>query len=530
MKLQIPGWIGFLFAAYLFSSIVWAEPVPPKPESPSTHDARSVFCVTVVDDQTGRGVPLVELKTDSNIRYVTDSAGVAVIDDPALIGRRVFFQISSHGYEFPANGFGIRGTALDLKPGDETILKIKRLNIAERLYRVTGEGIYRDSVLAGKPTPIEQPLINAEVVGQDSVQDILYRDKIYWFWGDTARQAYPLGHFGTAGATSDLPNKGGLDPSVGVNLHYFTGPDGFSRPTCTFQKEGMVWIDGLMTLKDPEERERLVAHYSIMKSLGERLEHGLITFNDQTLSFDRWLVFPQDHPLFPIGHPFRHTTNGIDYFYFVNPYSLVRVRADWNAIQDPHQYEGFTCLKKGARYSKDNPDLDRDENGKLSWGYKLDTEPVNETQQQELISGKHIKPDEAWYQLKDVESKQSVMLHAGSMWYSPFRKHWCLIAVQAWGTPSFLGEVWYTEANSPEGPWTSARKIVTHDRYSFYNPRHHPLFDSSDGRIVYFEGTYATTFSREGDPTPRYEYNQIMYRLDLADPRLNFPDNDHFGE
>jgi hypothetical protein len=24
--------------------------------------------------------------------------------------------------------------------------------------------------------------------------------------------------------------------------------------------------------------------------------------------------------------------------------------------------------------------------------------------------------------------------------------------------------------------------------------------------------------------TPRYEYNQIMYRLDLADPRLKMPD------
>lgn len=49
---------------------------------------------------------------------------------------------------------------------------------------------------------------------------------------------------------------------------------------------------------------------------------------------------------------------------------------------------------------------------------------------------------------------------------------------------------------------------------------HHPFFDSSGGRIIYFEGTYAATFSGNGHPTPRYDYNQIMYCLDLADPLL----------
>jgi hypothetical protein len=38
--------------------------------------------------------------------------------------------------------------------------------------------------------------------------------------------------------------------------------------------------------------------------------------------------------------------------------------------------------------------------------------------------------------------------------------------------------------------------------------------------VIYFEGTYASTFSRKEDPTPRYDYNQVMYRLDLSDPRL----------
>ena len=88
------------------------------------------------------------------------------------------------------------------------------------------------------------------------------------------------------------------------------------------------------------------------------------------------------------------------------------------------------------------------------------------------------------------------------------------------GASSFLGEIWYTEADKPEGPWKTARKIVTHDHYSFYNPVHIDFYDQAGGRIIYFEGTYTTTFSSNNEPTPRYDYNQIMYRLDLADPRL----------
>ena len=40
---------------------------------------------------------------------------------------------------------------------------------------------------------------------------------------------------------------------------------------------------------------------------------------------------------------------------------------------------------------------------------------------------------------------------------------------------------------------------------------------------IYFEGTHTIMFSGVTVPTPRYEYNQIMYRLDLADPRLALP-------
>ena len=56
-----------------------------------------------------------------------------------------------------------------------------------------------------------------------------------------------------------------------------------------------------------------------------------------------------------------------------------------------------------------------------------------------------------------------------------------LIFVQSGGDTSYLGEVWYAEGDSPLGPWVYAVKIVTHDHYSFYNPKQHPVFSQQGG-------------------------------------------------
>ena len=95
--------------------------------------------------------------------------------------------------------------------------------------------------------------------------------------------------------------------------------------------------------------------------------------------------------------------------------------------------------------------------------------------------------------------------------------------MQQLGGTSYLGEVWYMEGDTPTGPWVYSRKIVTHDNYTFYNVGQHPLFDQQNGRLIYFEGTYTNSFSGNPIQTPRYDYNQIMYRLDLSDSLLYLP-------
>jgi hypothetical protein len=62
--------------------------------------------------------------------------------------------------------------------------------------------------------------------------------------------------------------------------------------------------------------------------------------------------------------------------------------------------------------------------------------------------------------------------------------------------------------------------VLSHDHYTFYNPRIHPEFTEPDSPILLFEGTYTRTFSEAMEATPRYDYNQVLYRLDLDDPAL----------
>jgi len=485
---------------------------------------QTFFGIEVVDQDTRRGVPLVELQATSGARYCTDSGGLIAFYEPGLMGRKVWFDVSAPGYEFAPDGFGLRGVALETKPGKISRLTIKRLNVAERLYRITGQGIYRDTVLLGRKAPISEPLLDGDVTGQDGILTAIYRGKLYWLYGDTSRLSYGLGNFKMSGATTDLPSA--IDPSVGLNLHYFVGSDGFSRPMVPMEGEGVVWLSGLVVLPDDAGQERMIAWFQRRRGLEAVLENGFVVYNDQKEVFERVKTLPIDPPIIPVGYPFR-ATNDASYFYFTTPYPAVRVRAAWSSCLDLASYEGFTCLKRGTRYtSKEDAPLDRDAEGKLVWSWKRDTPPLTPKQQEELVTAGKLKQEESPFRLEDSATGKPILLNSSSCFWNGYRKKYILIACQALGA-TVLGEVWFSEASLPEGPWVQARKIITHankkgDAHDFYNPTQHPFFDQDNGRIIYLEGSYVNTFSGNPHPTPYYEYNQIMYRLDLADERLRF--------
>ncbi|AGA28856.1 hypothetical protein [Singulisphaera acidiphila] len=496
-------------ALFLMLSLVAAAPAAPRP-----------FTIEVVDEQTGRGVPLVELKTVNDIRLVTDSNGIAAFGEPGLMDQAVFFNVRSHGYEFPKDGFGYRGKALAVCEGGSAQLKLKRINIAERLYRVTGGGIYRDSLLVGHSNPLRQPVLNGKVLGSDSVVNAVYQGKIYWFWGDTNRPGYPLGNFNVPGATSLLPADGGLDPKRGVDLDYFVGDDGFARAEAQMPGSGPTWIDGLVAIRDESGRERMFAGYAKIRNLLDVYERGLVEFDNITQRFKKVTTFPLDSPALLGGHPFLKVVDGVEYVYFARPYPLVRVKADPESLARPERYEAFTCLMKGSRL--DTPKIDRAEDGSARYTWKTDTPALYATEQAKLIQKELLKPDEVLLALQDADTGKAVAAHGGSVYWNDSLKRWVMITVEVGGT-SFLGEVWFAAADSPLGPWVYARKVVTHDNYSFYNPKQHPMLDQEGGKRIFFEGTYTHTFSSNTDATPRYDYNQVMYQLDLADPRLNLP-------
>ncbi len=485
------------------------------------------FKIQVVDRQTGRGVPLVELRTTNNIRYFTDSNGIAAFYEPGLMDREVFFFVESHGYEFPKDGFGFHGTRLKTKSGGSAVIKINRINIAERLYRVTGQGIYRDSILTGHPVPLQNPVLNGQVMGQDSVFTCLYHGRLFWMWGDTSRPSYPLGHFAMAGALSDLPEQGGLDPATGVNLEYYVSEDGFSRPISPLKEPGLVWLDGLLTVKDNEGQERMVAKYARLKNLGEVLERGLVVFNDATQLFEPLIRSGVEYlPFSNSGHAFSVDVDSREYYYFARPFPLavrMRVRADWDDVIDANCYEVLTALKPKGPPGKLAPRLNPGESDKSYCWFRFDElTGYDVTAQKSVIEA--LREESKDVHLYDMETGKEISPHNGTVYFNSYRQRWISIFVQQFGESSFLGEVWYAEADSPVGPWAYTRKIVTHNKYSFYNPKHHPFFDKDGGRIIFFEGTYTHTFSgSEENATPRYDYNQIMYRLNLDDSRLALP-------
>ena len=475
------------------------------------------FRIQVVDEQTGRGVLLVELKTVNNIRYFTDSNGIIAFYEPGLMERDVFFFVESHGYEFAKDGFGFRGTILRPSAGGNTTIKIKRVNIAERLYRMTGQGIYCDSILTKQSVPVKEPLLNGLVLGQDSVQTCIYRGRLHWFWGDTSRPSYPLGNFSMSGATSELPGRGGLDPDVGVNLEYFVDDKGFSKKMCPMTEPGMVWMETPLTVVDKQGNERLIAKYARMKDLGVAYERGLLVYDDKTEQFERLARYDPNFLLVSdFGHPIRALVDGQSYYYFAAPFPLgvrMRVKADWDNVVDPNSYEIYTAPEPNGQARQDK---------KSRW-IKAGELAGSEWSKRQSVR-RALRQEKETACLYDIETGKQVSPHGGSVYWNAFRRRWIMIAVQQGGDSSFLGEVWYAEGDTPVGPWAYAKKIVTHNKYSFYNPKHHPYFDQDGGRLIYFEGTYSHTFSGEpANATPRYDYNQIMYRLSLDDRRLFLP-------
>lgn len=429
------------------------------------------FRIEVVDKENGWPVPLVILETTHHLTFVTDNAGLIAINNPELIGREVYFHVRSDGYEVTADGFGYRGVRLNLKLGGSARLEVTRNMLAKRLGRLTGAGQFAYSQRLGGDLDWHE----SGVFGSDSVQSTVYRGRRFWLWGDTTLAHYPLGIFDSSSATTDLQPLDSLEPPLRLRYEYFQDEKSIPRGVAKMPGSGPTWLSGYVSLPDSNGVEKLVASYAKIKAPLDAYERGLCVWDDESNNFELVKVLwkqSNDEPS-PAVLPQGHTVVWSDaeqkkWILFGDPLPTMRCPASFEAWQDPNQWEPLSPQKTIAAAK----------------------------------GGDAIEP------------------HTGSIAWNEYRQCWVTVFVQRFGKPSLLGEVWYAEADSPTGPWRDAVKVLSHENYTFYNPRlHADLIVQSDGDprspVLLFEGTYTKEFSGNPTSTPRYDYNQVMYRIDL---------------
>jgi hypothetical protein len=274
--------------------------------------------------------------------------------------------------------------------------------------------------------------------------------------------------------------------------------------------EGVVWVTGLCVVPDAEGHDKLVAHYSRRQGLGEQFEHGIAIFDDEKQIFNSLKQLPKKETWrHPNGHPIAFEEDGTKWLLFGSPTPNVRVRATLKDILDPSRYEAFTCAKSASE-----PEVDAA--GKPVWRWQKQLPPMNSKTEQEWERAGKLNGDFARFCPVDAtDPGDRIILHSGTVRWNAHRKRWVMVAGQIGGKASLLGEVWYAEADHPTGPFARAVRVVTHDRQTFYNVNHHAFLDRDGGRLIHFEGTYTNDFSGNPHKTPRYNYNQVLYRLDL---------------
>jgi hypothetical protein len=427
--------------------------------------------IEIVEKGTGWPVPLIELRTTHQVRLVSDNAGLIAFDLPELMGRETWFDVLGHGYEIPKDGFGYHGVRLKPEPGGSLRIEVTRTIVARRLGRLTGAGLFAESQKLGRDLSWH----DAGVLGCDSVQNAVYEGKLFWAWGDTTMANYPLGIFHMTSATTPIQPLSSFEPPLRLNFDYFTDDKGRPRAVAEMPGDGPTWVSGYVTLPDKSGIPHLVGTFIKVKPPLEAYQRGLCSWNDTTARFElvRLLWTKSEStakaPPAPDGHPsFWKDSASKEWVLFGNPLPFLRCPATFEAWQDTNTWE---TLKPQATLTG-----------------AADGEPVR--------------------------------LHTGSIAWNSFRKRWVTVFMQSGGKSSRFGELWYAEAPEPMGPWGKAVKIVSHDNYTFYNPRLHPEFTGPDSPILIFEGTYTAEFANHPPKTPRYDYNQVLYRLDLDDKAL----------
>jgi hypothetical protein len=424
--------------------------------------------IDIVDADSGWPVPLVELRTTHEVRFVSDNAGVIAFDLPELMGVETWFTVEGHGYGVPKDGYGYHGIRLTPMPGKRLTVKVNRTFPAKRLGRITGAGLFAESQQLG----LEKTWRDQGIMGCDSVQGAVHQGKFHWLWGDTTLARYPLGLFHMIGATTALQPLASFEPPIRLRYDYVMSATGNHRVVGRMPGEGPTWINGLVSLPDRDGGVHLVATYVKIEPPLTAYESGQCIWDDASARFKphrvlwKKTVEEPKPPPGPGGHPVFFTdAAGKTWVLFGDPFPRLKCAATFEAWSDPEIWQ-------------------------------------------------HLSPQAS----VPVRDGEAITPHRGSIAWNVYRGKWVAIFTQLGGRSSYLGEIWYAESREPTGPWGSAVKVLSHAKYSFYNPCIHAGLSPAGSPVLLFEGTYTREFAQQARATPRFNYNQVLYRLDLDDP------------
>lgn len=302
--------------------------------------------------------------------------------------------------------------------------------------------------------------------------------------------------------------------------------------------QGPTWISGVFVLTSPSN-----ASASTMWARFSKVDHdmntkrwGLLLWDDEAESFTEsaefdvgsiWQNFVGNSAFVWLPAD-SNVTQGSEeqYVYFGSPFPFVRVPATPEAVVNLAEYESWTPLQEGqtAGNGTDASVLAYEADGvTLSYAWRKNTPPLTNDDRASFEANGIVGRDQFAVRLRDATSADCipVELSGGSTYWNPYRGKFIAVATAGWGTDnggSPLGEIWYAESTELTGPWEQAVRVITHNvsQMSLYNPISIHPFDKDNGRTIYITGTYSFSFSAASHPTPLYDYNNLVFELDLS--------------
>ncbi len=429
------------------------------------------------------------VRLSNGVEHITDSAGWIRIEEPGLMHSRILVDVSSPGYRMPPGDKSAAGLEIALSPASEITVPLVRVDIAQRIYRVTGTGIYRDSELLKREVPL--PLGNhaAGLVSAWGVQRAALGTKVLWCWRQALLSNERNPSLNVVGAWSDHPEHGGLDPTQGIHYSYHTSGSDQAHSLLTADEPGGIWMEGLTSVPDESGKLQLVAHYTREGTKGERAEHGIAIWTEQK-RFERIVILGDEYEWqFPAGQCVTRRGEDAEWCYFAAPFCRVRCPARLDAVRNPGSYQALAWDRNQQKHT-----------------WQQERPPL--TQREESVGVADGSITQPLTQVENATTRRPVSIQESSIEWNPHHRCYVMIASSA------DGDLWFSESPHIQGPWKNAIRILSADPGKCAAPVQHPFMNQEGGRIIWFETAYLES------SLPRYDGTELMYRLDLADLRL----------